>query len=59
MFYIQWPVGQFGFMESENKYQISYKLLQVYCSIITEERAEAKNVNADFTYNNLPEQLYY
>jgi hypothetical protein len=23
MFYIQWLVGQFGFMESENKYQIS------------------------------------
>jgi hypothetical protein len=23
MLYIQWPVGQFGFMESENKYQIS------------------------------------
>jgi hypothetical protein len=23
MFYIQWPVGQFGFMEFENKYQIS------------------------------------
>jgi hypothetical protein len=25
MFYILWPVGQFGFMESENKYQIYQK----------------------------------
>jgi hypothetical protein len=27
MFYIQWPVGQFGFMESENKYLSTYGII--------------------------------
>jgi hypothetical protein len=32
MFYIKWPVGQFGFMESENKYQISN--LKLHCPVV-------------------------
>jgi hypothetical protein len=34
---IQWPVGQFGFMESENKYQISISALKsIYYSFSNE-----------------------